>query len=207
MKQIVVALTIVASLLSGCAAGPSAEQIQGTVVAQVTALAQQATPYPTYTPRPTYTPAPTVAVEVEVTVLAEVTRIIIVTPTATATPEFTATPEIPPDQMTATARAEVAQATATAKAESTAIMATAIAHVDAEMKAPHAEGFWIVGVDIAPGLWRNDGTEDNCYWERSTKTGDIIDNHFGAGGGTAYLRATDFQFQARNCGTWTWLSD
>lgn len=204
MKQWLIAIFVVV-LIVGCAPSVSPEQIQSTVVAQVTALAKEATPYPTYTPPPTYTPAPTIAIEV--TVLAEVTRIVEVTPRPTPTPKFTATPTLPPAQVTSTAQAAIAQATATARAKATSIRATAEAMVEAEMKLPHGDGFYIVGVDMAPGLWRNDGTTDNCYWERSTMTGDIIDNHFGAGGGTAYLLASDFQFETEDCGTWTWLSD
>lgn len=194
MKQTIFIIAV-GLLLSACSSGPSPEQIQGTVVAQVTSLAKAATPYPTYTLLPTYTAAPVKETTVEVTRLAtsEVTRI--VTQTPTPTPEFTETPTLLPAQISATEKVDSTNATATAQAE-----------VDAVLKAPRQEGFWLVGVDIAPGLWRNDGIEDNCYWERSTKTGDIIDNHFGQGGGTSYIRQSDFQFQSRNCGTWTWLS-
>lgn len=193
-------------LVVGCSTSPTADQIQGTVVAQVTSFAKAATPYPTYTPLPTYTPAPTVAIMVEVTKQVEVTKIVIVTQTPTPTPLFTATPTPEPAQATATARAEIAAATAEAKAEIANATATAQAEMDIVLKASREDGIWLVGVDIAPGLWRNNGTGDGCYWKRSDKTGDIIDNHFGLGGGTAYILKSDFQFETHDCGTWTWLS-
>jgi hypothetical protein len=70
---------------------------------------------------------------------------------------------------------------------------------------PHDDGFFLVNVDIAPGVWRSDGNADNCYWKTSTATGDIIDNHFGMAGGTAYIGPTDFQVEFDGCGTWTYL--
>lgn len=82
-------------MLFGFLGGPSADQIQSIVIAQVTVLAQQATPYPTYAPLTIQTPASTIAIKVHVTVLAEVTRIVIVTPTATQTSKSAATPELP----------------------------------------------------------------------------------------------------------------
>ena len=72
MKKIVAGFMVLL-VLSACKTGPAADQIQGTAVAQITALAKAATPYPTYTPQstytplPTYTPAPTVVVTVQVT--------------------------------------------------------------------------------------------------------------------------------------------
>jgi hypothetical protein len=190
---------LIVFVVVGCSAGPTTEQIQGTVIAQVTSLAKQATPYPTYTPLPTYTPMPTVAIKVEVT------KIVIVTQTPTPTPLFTSTPTPEPAQATATAQAEIAAATATAKAEAANATATAQAETDVILKASREDGIWLVGVDIAPGLWRNNGTGDGCYWQRSTMTGDIIDNHFGQGGGTVYILKSDFQFETHDCGTWTYI--
>lgn len=106
---------------------------------------------------------------------------------------------------TATARAEIAAATAAAKAEIANATATAQAESDAVLKAPREDGIWLVGVDMAPGTWRNNGTGDKCYWQRSTKTQDIIDNHYGLGGGAATISASDFQFESTGCGTWTYL--
>lgn len=138
-----------------------------------------ATPYPTYTPRPTYTPAPTVAVTVQVT------RIVVVTPTATPTPLSTATPTLEPANVTATAEAAASAA----------------------LRSDKEDGNYLVGVDIAPGTWRNSGMGDeHCYWARLDKNQQIIDNDLGAGGGAVTIHATDFQFHSERCGTWTFLS-
>lgn len=66
-------------------------------------------------------------------------------------------------------------------------------------------GFYLINVDIAPGIWRSNGTSDNCYWEVTTATGDIIQNHFGMAGGTAFIPPNGFQVQFLNCGTWTYI--
>jgi hypothetical protein len=64
-------------------------------------------------------------------------------------------------------------------------------------------GLFLVGVDIAPGVWRSQGGGEDCYWERTTKTGDIIDNYFGMAGGTIYVSPSDFQVRLEKaCGVW-----
>lgn len=67
-------------------------------------------------------------------------------------------------------------------------------------------GIYLVNVDIAPGIWRNNGTSDECYWEITTETGEIIDNHMGMSGGTANIPATAFQVTfEKECGTWSFI--
>lgn len=70
---------------------------------------------------------------------------------------------------------------------------------------PKGNGFFLVNVDIAPGVWRSDGTNDNCYWEVTAASGDILDNHFGMAGGTAYIPPASFQVQFNGCGNWTYV--
>jgi hypothetical protein len=69
----------------------------------------------------------------------------------------------------------------------------------------HGDGIYLVNVDIAPGVWRSQGTGDICYWEITTKTGDIINNHFGMAGGTAYISPLAFQVTFQDCGDWIYL--
>lgn len=69
-----------------------------------------------------------------------------------------------------------------------------------------SDGFYLIGIDISPGVWRSNGSGDRCYWEVTTKTGDVISNHFGLAGGTAYIPADGFQISFERCGTWTFLS-
>lgn len=73
------------------------------------------------------------------------------------------------------------------------------------MKKSRSDGYYFVGVDIAPGVWKSNGSGDGCYWAITTETGDIIDNHFGGAGGTAYIPASGFQVEFRNCGLWKFL--
>jgi len=180
----IAALVLAVLILAGC--GPSPEAIQsaiGATQAQWTPVPTQ-TPYLTYTPAATYTPPPTIAIEV--------TRIVIVTPTATETPLYTPTITPTPTKTPTTTPTPNAAKTATAQAI-------------ARLIAPKGDGFYLVNVDIAPGVWLSKGTQDNCYWARTRKNGDIIDNHFGLAGGTMYIAATDFQVQMQDCGRWTYI--
>jgi len=67
---------------------------------------------------------------------------------------------------------------------------------------PKGDGFYQVGVDIAPGLWRSTGTGDECYWERLDENQEILDNHYGAAGGSVKIRSTDYEVQFKGCGRW-----
>lgn len=105
-----------------------------------------------------------------------VTKVVIVTPTFTVTPAFTPT-----------------------------ITDTPSPTLDPLMTAK-GSGYYLIGVDIAPGVWRSTGTNNDCYWAVTRQDGDIVSNHFGMAGGTAYLPTNGFQVQLDNCGTWEYLS-
>lgn len=149
------------------------------LVEQTVAAIPTTTPYPTHTPQNTYTPYLTL------TPMNTATPIIkVVTPTFTATPLFTAT--------------ETGTPTETLPPTETPDL----------LKQSRGPGFYLIGVDVAPGVWRSNGNTDSCYWSVTTKTGSIIRNHFGMAGGTAYLPATGYQIEfGSDCGTWEWLSD
>ena len=55
------------------------------------------------------------------------------------------------------------------------------------------DDFYLVNTEIAPGVWRSQGTGDGCYWEFDGRSGNIINNHFGMTGGIMYIPATAFQ--------------
>jgi len=76
----------------------------------------------------------------------------------------------------------------------------------AKLREDKEDGFYLVNVDIAPGVWRSTGSGDNCYWATTAKTGDIIDNHFGLAGGTAFISPNTFQVEFNGCGTWVFVS-
>jgi hypothetical protein len=76
--------------------------------------------------------------------------------------------------------------------------------------APFTGGTYFVGDDgdIAPGLWRNDGNHDGCYWARlsafSGSSADILGNDYTDSQATVQIESTDVGFQAASdCGTWT----
>lgn len=75
------------------------------------------------------------------------------------------------------------------------------------LKVSKGNGFYLIGVDIAPGIWRSQGSGDDCYWSVTKSNGDIIDNHFGMAGGTAYLPANGFQIEFNDCGMWEFISN
>jgi len=71
--------------------------------------------------------------------------------------------------------------------------------------APHKDGFYLVGVDIAPGVWRSTGQGASCYWARQNLTQDLIDNDLGFAGGAVTIQPSDVEFYAKDCGTWVML--
>jgi hypothetical protein len=87
------------------------------------------------------------------------------------------------------------------------LAASATAQQLAYLREDKPDGNYLVGIDIAPGVWRNNGLTDSCYWETNTRTGEIIRNYIGVGRGTVYIGLTDFSFRSERCGTWTFLSN
>ncbi len=67
---------------------------------------------------------------------------------------------------------------------------------------PKGDGFYTVGVEIAPGRWDSTGTGDGCYWSRLDGNQNLLDNHFGNAGGSINIRATDYEVNFNDCGTW-----
>lgn len=171
------AILIIITIFFLSSCNPKPEEIALYVNQTLEALPSQ-TSFPTNTPFPTNTAYPTF------------------TPVNTNTPvfklvtaTFTATPKLSP--------------TIT---NTPTVTLTNTATLD-PLKQSHRDGFYLIGVDIAPGVWRSDGSQDDCYWAVTRADGDIIDNHFGMAGGTAFLPSSGFQVQFEDCGTWTWLSN
>jgi hypothetical protein len=73
------------------------------------------------------------------------------------------------------------------------------------LKVTRNDGFYLINVDIAPGIWRSNGTGNDCYWSVTEADGDIIENHFGQAGGTAYLPSNGFQVEFNGCGDWEYI--
>ncbi len=77
---------------------------------------------------------------------------------------------------------------------------------------PFGPGTWLVGEEIAPGLWQNSDSSEGCSWARlggldggpsATTANGSTDSSLIA----IEISATDLAFDSRGCGTWTRLSD
>lgn len=57
---------------------------------------------------------------------------------------------------------------------------------------------------IPPGTYRAEGKMDDCYWERTSEAGEIIDNNFATSARkiTVTIRASDGQFTSEGCAVW-----
>lgn len=57
---------------------------------------------------------------------------------------------------------------------------------------------------IAPGTYRTTDPDNDCYWERTTAGGDVIDNQFATSAQriTVTIAVSDGQFTSESCGTW-----
>lgn len=67
-------------------------------------------------------------------------------------------------------------------------------------------GNHVVGQTIKPGVWQTAPGVRDCYWERTTGGGEILDNAFvtfAPEGVTVTVEASDGAFTAENCGLWT----
>lgn len=140
---------------------------------------------PTWTSAPTVTPADT-----------QTPHVVVVTATRTATPRFTATESFTPTITYTPSLTPNVEQTNTARLEATQT---------ARLTANRGSGFYLVGVDIAPGTWRSEAGYSNCYWSRNNATGGINGNHFGNSGGTVHVRASDYEIEFDGCGQWTYL--
>ena len=133
------------------------------------------TPVTTQTAYFTYTPQPTIFI----------TKI--VTETYTPIPVFTSTISFTPTNTLSPTKTATPSLTINPLAVS------------------HGNGVYLVGIDIAAGLWRSFGSQTDCYWTLTTRTGDIINNYFGMAGGTMYVSPSVFEVLLEDCGTWNYL--
>ena len=180
---LVIAALLAVSSAAGCtpAAPLMSTAVAGTLTAQPilpteTDLPTQ-TAYPTFTLPPSQTPL-VIVVTATLTPTPRYTPTI--TPTATITPTVTIT-TTPTDTMTPTVTISPLVTT----------------------KSP---GFYLVGLEIAPGVWRSNGSGDGCYWAITNRTGDILTNFYGMAGGTLYVPSDGFQVELqRGCGDWEYL--
>jgi len=75
--------------------------------------------------------------------------------------------------------------------------------------ASHRDGKYLPGYDIAPGIWRSDGSAggDSCYWARRDINQKTLDNYIGNPKAVVTIRSTDAEIDFDDCGLWTRISD
>ncbi len=58
--------------------------------------------------------------------------------------------------------------------------------------------------EVRPGTYRTTGALRDCYWERTSKAGEPLDNQFATSAQrvTVTVRSGDGQFTSRSCGSW-----
>jgi hypothetical protein len=71
--------------------------------------------------------------------------------------------------------------------------------------APKGDGFYLVGFEIAPGLWHSTGSGEGCFWARRDQNQVAVDNFFGFAGGTVNVLETDFEIEFDGCGIFEYL--
>ena len=152
------------------------------------------TPLPTSTERPTYTPLPTQTKRPTYTPLPTLTSV----PTFTKVPTYTLQPTYTP------------LPTGTPRPTYTPIIAYVMVTPTTDesiLKADKKFGFYLIGPEIAPGVWRS--TNENttkCYWKITDIKGNPIKNYFGQGGGTIYVDPDAFQIEiGESCGSITYI--
>ncbi|MGA2505512.1 MAG: hypothetical protein ABSG01_15630 [Anaerolineales bacterium] len=154
---------------------PACAPSQGAIQTAIAGTRAVWTPIPTQTAYPTHTSYPTYTLQPTFFITKIVTETF--SPTPIYTPTITPTPT----------KTHTAMPTTN------------------PLTLPRGDGYYLVTVEIAPGLWRSQGTQNDCYWELSTRTGEIINNHFGMAGGTMYIPSSAFQVRLQDCGAWVYL--
>ncbi len=118
------------------------------------------------------------------------------TPTPSNTPTVTSTPSNTPTPTPSNTPTPTPNLALTATSQAYGVLVT-----------PKGNGFYTVGTEILPGKWRSSGSGDGCYWVRLDVNQGILDNHFGTAGGTVNIRATDYEVEFNDCGTWTYVEN
>jgi hypothetical protein len=71
---------------------------------------------------------------------------------------------------------------------------------------PHEDGLYLVGADIAPGLWRSTASDQRfCYWARRKYDGVVLASYYGLPGGELLVHSDDYEVELDGCGTWIYV--
>ncbi len=174
------------------------------------------TPLPTSTRRPTYTPYPTSTFRPTYTPLATNTRQATYTPLPTHTPAktYTPLPTLTSEPTYTKVPTYTPQPTFTSLPTSTPrptytpvisyVMVTPTTD-ESILKADKTDGYYLIGPEIQPGVWRPEKDKTKCYWKITDIKGNIVQNYLGDGGGTIYIDPDAFQIEILNCGKITYI--
>ena len=174
------------------------------------------TPLATLTDRPTYTPLATLTNRPTYTPLATLTKYPTYTPlptlkplstytpfpTQTKLPTYTALPTLKPLSTYTPAPTFTLPPTFTPRIETVLVTPTTDESI---LKADKTNGFYLIGPEIAPGVWRTENDHSKCYWKISDIKGSIVSNYLGMGGGTIYIPSDAYQIEIQNCGNVTFV--
>ena len=71
---------------------------------------------------------------------------------------------------------------------------------------PHDDGTYVVGVEIAAGLWRSISNEQRfCYWARRKYDGILLGSYYGLPGKDLRIFESDYEVELDGCGTWIFM--
>lgn len=108
-------------------------------------------------------------------------------------------------ESTATSLATVTTTTSAAPSTTTT-QASSTTTAEAGPHPVFGEGLWLVGDEIAPGLYQTLDGGDSCYWERLSGLGgtmdEIVANEIGHGQEVVEISASDVAFNSERCGEW-----
>lgn len=162
------------------------------------------TPLASLTARPTYTPLATLTDRPTYTPLATLTKYPTYTPLPTQTklPTYTALPTLKPLSTYTPAPTYTLPPTFTPRIQTILVTPTTDESI---LKADKTDGFYLIGPEIAPGVWRTEKDHSKCYWKISDIKGSIVSNYLGMGGGTIYIPEDAYQIEIQNCGNVTFV--
>jgi hypothetical protein len=72
---------------------------------------------------------------------------------------------------------------------------------------PKGDGFYLVGEEIASGVWRSEQGEEDCHWARYNDSNVLLGEYPGISGGVIRIRDSDFIVMLDGCGAWTYLGE
>ena len=71
---------------------------------------------------------------------------------------------------------------------------------------PHGDGIYIVGAQIAPGVWRSQSSDQRfCYWARRKYDGVVLNSYYGLPGIEMRVQASDYEIEFDGCGMWVYM--